>query len=139
MRFPSSRASRWAAIRFIDRGFKAQRRNAAKGPHGKEAHAAGITAVGGNVQHALQRSKQIFQDAVAGNALEIKISAASAMNVKNKRGGNQPAAEAYATGAATPGTQTEQTPETILDSAALRAPARTAIAFGAKQFGVASY
>ncbi len=112
---------------------EAQGRDAAEGSQRKKAQAARVTAVCGNVQRALEGREEVFGDALAGHVLEIEIAAARAMYEENVLRRHQPGKETDAASAAAPGTQAEETPETVFHAAALRAAARPAMAIRTKQ------
>jgi hypothetical protein len=110
--------------------------DAPEGPHREKAKAAWVAAVRGEVQRALERSEEVFDDALAGDALEIEIAATRAMHVDDELGRHLPGVKADPTGAASPGAQAQKSPKTVLYAAALRAAAGPAMACGTKQVGV---
>lgn len=116
--------------------FEAQGGDASKRPHGKKSRAARVAAVSRDMQNALERREYVLGNAIAGDVLEIEITAPRAMHVNNVREGHQPGIKADAASPTAPRAQGKKAPEMVLHSAALRAAARPAMAIRTEQFGV---
>jgi hypothetical protein len=90
-------------------GFHHHRQDAPELQDAEEAVAAGIAAVGGKSQPALQEDEGSGFHAFTGNMLEVEIPAAGTVRVAFQTGGHPPGVKAPVTAVTSPGPQTRQT------------------------------
>jgi hypothetical protein len=86
----------------------------------EEAVAAGVTAVGGKSEPALQKNEGAIFDTVAGNMLNIEIAAAGAVREAFEDGSDPPGMKAPIATVATPGTEAGDADSKVEDSVAVR-------------------
>jgi hypothetical protein len=86
----------------------------------EKAVAAGVTAVGGKSEPALQKNQRAIFDAVAGDMLDIEIAAAGAVREAFEDGSNPPGMKAPIAAVAAPGAETADTERKVEDSVAVR-------------------
>jgi hypothetical protein len=107
--------------RSTDRYRQGGGQNAAERQDAEETLATGIAAIGGDVQGALQGDQGPLLHALAGNVLEIKISAFRAVRKEAKSQCYAPGVEAVVTGVAAPGLQVEEGKGKVYRAATMRA------------------
>ena len=99
------------------------RQDAAELADAEEALAAGITAVGGKLEPALQDNEGAFFHSFARDVLDIEIAAAGAVREALQSGGDPPGLKAALAAVAAPGAQAGATEKKVEDSVAVRAKA----------------
>ena len=77
-------------------------KNSAKGFHAKKALAARVTSVCGYLKEALQEQHVSSFHSIAGNNIQIEVSAARAMSEMRKGNRHAPGVEAFVAGMTTP-------------------------------------
>jgi hypothetical protein len=103
-----------------DCGVKRGGYNATEAQNAEETLPAGIAAVSGEIQHALEGDHGSFFDSLARNALEVKIAALGAMSVAREGYGYTSSMKPVVAGVASPGFQIDQCEEKIDRSASMR-------------------
>ena len=97
------------------------RQNAAEFANAEEALAAGIAAVGGKSEPALQENQGAVFHSFAGDVLDIEIAAARAVREAFQDGCDAPGLKAVLAAVTAPGAQASATEEEVEGSVAVRA------------------
>jgi hypothetical protein len=105
----------------VGAAFHHGRQDAAEYADAEEALAAGITAVGGKLEPALQDNEGAFFHPFARDVLDIEIAAAGAVREAFQSGGDPPGLKAVLAAVAAPGAQAGATEEEVEDSVSVRA------------------
>jgi hypothetical protein len=113
-----------AQVRLVGRSvrlaFDHRGQDAAEFTDAEEAVAAGIAAVGGESEPALQKNEGAIFDAITGDMLDIEIAAARAMGEAFEDGSDLPGLKAPIAAVAAPRAQAGDTESEVEDSVAVR-------------------
>lgn len=96
--------------------------------------AAGVAAIGGETEKALQEYQRAGIDAIAGDVLEIEIPASRAVSVTSEGNRHAPGIESLVAGAASPGTQLNSRGKEVADASAMRTETFLTSALGTDHF-----